>query len=280
MRTQKQIEASRWNGQKSRGPVSSEGKRVSSQNSFKTGLYSQALVTHGEKREDFETLRGEYYARHSPQTPEERETLDTVILLAWQLRRYGVVETHSWNLEIRRAELHAPAHMLEGNLYGSAFFGADQRFARIHRMQAATQRNFKNALQDLELLKAARPAQPIEEETTSLDLGFVPSIPVEEPPMPANTDADASSAGEPEAENPIAAAPSCFDPATTSADYPLDPRSEPKSGFVSSTWVGPPLLPANAAHRSPQTGLRTDNRISEPQSPVPVADHNTQPQDA
>ncbi|HEY7387841.1 MAG TPA: hypothetical protein VH640_05000, partial [Bryobacteraceae bacterium] len=182
---------------------------------FKTGLYSQALVTRGEKLEDFENLRDEYYAHHNPQSPEERETLDTVIRLAWQLRRYAMVETHSWNLEIKRAELHAPADLLEGNLYGSAFYGADQRFARLHRMQTATQRQFKEALHDLELLKAARPAQPIEEETASADPGFVPSTEVGQALPPANA----------------AVAPAVLPPA--------DP------GFVSSTEVGQLLSPAN-----------------------------------
>ncbi|HEY7393088.1 MAG TPA: hypothetical protein VH640_31500 [Bryobacteraceae bacterium] len=218
MLTEKQLESNRRNASKSCGPRSAEGKRISSQNNFKTGLYSQALVTRGEKLEDFETLRDEYYAHHSPQSPEERETLDTVIRLAWQLRRYAMVETHSWNLEIKRAELHAPADLLEGNLYGSAFYGADQRFARLHRMQAATQRQFKEALHDLELLKAARPCQPIDEETTSIDPGFVPSTEVGQALPPANIGEDATPA-EP-------------------ADSTENPSPSPDFGFVPPTPNG------------------------------------------
>jgi hypothetical protein len=175
MRTQKQIESSRWNGEKSRGPRSSEGKQISSLNSFKTGLYSKSLVTLGEKLEDFEALRGEYYTHHDPQTPEERETLDTVIRLAWQLRRYATAETHLWNLEITKAEMHVPADVLESSRFGCAFFDQDYKFVRLHRMQAATQRQFKDALHELQRLKASRPIQPTEEEPTSPDLGFVPS---------------------------------------------------------------------------------------------------------
>jgi hypothetical protein len=52
-----------------------------------------------------------------------------------------------------------PADELESSLFGWAFFDQD-KFVRLHRMQAATQRHFKEALHDLELLKAARPAQP------------------------------------------------------------------------------------------------------------------------
>jgi hypothetical protein len=230
MLTAKQLESNRRNAEKSCGPRSAAGKRISSQNSFKTGLYSQALVTHGEKLEDFETLRDEYYAHHCPQTPEERETLDTVIRLAWQLRRYAMVETHSWNLEIRRAELHAPAEMLEGNLYGSAFFGADQRFARLHRMQAATQRNFKDALHDLALLKAARPAQPIEEEITSAqEENAVGSVPSSEAELgEALPLADAG-----EARTPLASAA-------------LPPPDSADIGFVPSTLLETSLPPADA----------------------------------
>jgi hypothetical protein len=231
MLTAKQPESNRRNAEKSCGPRSAEGKRISSQNSFKTGLYSQALVTHGEKLEDFETLRDEYYSHHSPQTPEERETLDTVIRLAWQLRRYSMVETHSWNLEIRRAELHAPADMLEGNLYGSAFFGADQRFARLHRMQAATQRNFKDALHDLELLKAARPTQPVEEEISSPELEFVPSTEVGQAADSAEGLTPVLSAVE------AAIAPVVLPPA--SPEVTENPPFSPHLGFVPSTLPEP-----------------------------------------
>ncbi|HEY7390124.1 MAG TPA: hypothetical protein VH640_16530 [Bryobacteraceae bacterium] len=233
MLTDKQLESNRRNASKSCGPRSAEGKRISSQNSFKTGLYSQALVTRGEKLEDFETLRDEYYAHHCPQTPEERETLDTIIRLAWQLRRYAMVETHSWNLEIKRAELHAPADLLEGNLYGSAFYGADQRFARLHRIQAATQRQFKEALHDLELLKAARPVQPVEEEPASADLGFVPSNDVGQALSPANPDA----AGTPVVLAVLPPAPPEIIEKT--------PHSYER-GFVPLTPVQPALPPANA----------------------------------
>jgi hypothetical protein len=238
MLTARQMESNRRNAQNSCGPHSAEGKRISSQNSFKTGLYSQALVTHGEKLEDFETLRDEYYAHHSPQTPEERETLDTVIRLAWQLRRYAMVETHSWNLEIRRAELHAPADMLEGNLYGSAFFDADQRFARLHRMQAATQRNFKEALHDLALLKAARAAQSIEEGTASPQeenaAGFVPSPEAELPPPPAN-------AGEAGTPVPPVVLPSVSP--EIAENTAASPQEENAVGFVPSTPSAQPSAP-------------------------------------
>jgi hypothetical protein len=241
MLTAKQLESNRRNAEKSCGPRSAAGKRISSQNSFKTGLYSQALVTHGEKLEDFETLRDEYYAHHCPQTPEERDTLDTAIRLAWQLRRYAMVETHSWNLEIRRAELHAPAEMLEGNLYGSAFFGADQRFARLHRMQAATQRNFKEALRDLELLKASRPAQPFEEEPSSADLGFVPSIQVAPVVLP--------SASPELTENTSTSADLGFVPSTL--PDPTPPASSPQSRFVPGFVPSTPSAPPDAVAQVP-----------------------------
>jgi hypothetical protein len=85
-----------------------------------------------------------------------------------------MVETHSWNLEIRRAELHAPQQMLEGNLYGSAFFGADHRFASTacRPPPSATLRKPSTISNSS---KPPAPPNPIEEETVSPDLGFVPS---------------------------------------------------------------------------------------------------------
>ena len=63
MRTEKQIQASRLNGQKSRGPISSDGKRNSSRNSLDHGLLAEEFIIDGECAERFAQFSS--YA-HSP----------------------------------------------------------------------------------------------------------------------------------------------------------------------------------------------------------------------
>jgi hypothetical protein len=172
MLTEKQTGLNRHD-KKSGGPRTPEGKRISSQNSFKTGLYAQSLIIQGERREDLETLQNEYYQYYRPQSPAERDLLDTMIRLAWQLRRYAHVEAELWDWEIY--EQTSRGAISRHYPLGDMFSQCGDKFSRLQRMQNAAQSKFKDALHELQRLQAARPAEPIEDETISSDLEFVPS---------------------------------------------------------------------------------------------------------
>jgi hypothetical protein len=177
MLTMKQMESNRRNAEKSCGPLTVEGKRISSQNSFKTGLYAQSLIIQGEKREDFETLRNEYYTHYQPQSPVERDLLDTMVRLVWQQRRYAHVEAELWDWEVY--DQSSRGSISRHYPLDDMFSQCGDKFSRLQRMQNAAQGKFKDALHELQRLQANRPAQPIEEETTSPQeenaVGFVPS---------------------------------------------------------------------------------------------------------
>ena len=53
MRTPKQIAASRANGARSKGPVTAQGKRNSSRNSIRHGLFADTIVLEEEKKDEF-----------------------------------------------------------------------------------------------------------------------------------------------------------------------------------------------------------------------------------
>ncbi len=60
MRTERQIEASRANGAKSRGPVTPEGRRNSCGNALKHGLFADTIVLKGELEERFLELLADF----------------------------------------------------------------------------------------------------------------------------------------------------------------------------------------------------------------------------
>jgi hypothetical protein len=235
MLTETQRESSRRNGSQSRGPATPAGKSISSRNSFKTGLYAHSLIIQGEKREDFETLQNEYYTHYQPQSPAERDLLDTMVRLVWQLRRYAHVEAELWDWEVY--DQSSRGSISRHYPLGDMFSQCGDKFSRLQRMQNAAQGKFKDALHELERLQAARPAQPVEEETTSVleenVVGFVPSTEVEQAVSPAD-------AGE---GTPV-------EPAESSENAP----AAPVPGFVSSTYPEP-------AFSSPQFLLPNPPRL-------------------
>jgi DNA-binding ferritin-like protein len=77
-RSEAQKEASRINGAKSHGPVTDEGKAVSSQNAVKHGLYSHAATLINEDAEDFQAVLADYRAIHQPADREEDDIVRTM----------------------------------------------------------------------------------------------------------------------------------------------------------------------------------------------------------
>jgi len=69
IRTKKQIEASRANGRKSRGPKTAEGKRRAAMNSLLHGVFSKVLIMANEDPDEYASLRCGYFARFRHRRP-------------------------------------------------------------------------------------------------------------------------------------------------------------------------------------------------------------------
>jgi len=187
MATPKQIAANRRNARLSTGPRSAEGKSAASRNALKTGLYARGNIIGSESPSQFQLLEAQFTAEYLPATPTERSLVDALIHNEWLLRRYRWLETELWN--------HTRNNIPDGQFTHSwpgAAFANEPAIARIHRMRNATQRLFRDTLQELLKLQAARgcsgpfpipvpeddplpPPQPIAVEPAALEIGFVPS---------------------------------------------------------------------------------------------------------
>jgi hypothetical protein len=146
MRSQKQIAASRENGRKSHGAVTSEGKARIVDANLRTGVFAETHVLTWEFQEDLEELREEYYASHPPASPEARCLLDQVIMCEWHLRRLAHAEAALWDeLGSTCSPSSEPA--------AQALRLGDQNFQRVQYRINSTRRAFQNALRELERLE-------------------------------------------------------------------------------------------------------------------------------
>src|SRR5687768_2831256 len=92
-RTPAQIEASRLNGAKSKGPTTKEGRDRASLNAMKHGMCtSRHVVLPTEKWELFEDLRNAYLADFKPATQAEYDCIDEMACAHWRLRRIRLFE--------------------------------------------------------------------------------------------------------------------------------------------------------------------------------------------
>src|ERR1039457_687501 len=193
MATLSQVEANRLNSQQSTGPRTPQGKAVSSQNAFKSGLDTDSQFCYGEQRTDFYRLQIEYFTRFQPRSPEERFQVDSLIRNEWMLRRLFRAEAHLWEFHTTRAS------RFDGVPLGEAFHNAHPEFMRLHRRITLMEKSYKDSFAHLQTLQqdsmaavtqvsdtadpeqfADRPHDPLAEE------GFVPEpAPVGQAPSPA-----------------------------------------------------------------------------------------------
>jgi len=205
MSTLRQIEANRRNAQKSTGPTSVTGKAVSSMNALKTGIHAKSLVLPSEKLADLQLLIDEYYQHHHPTTPEARALIDELIRCEWLQRRLHTAETQLWAFDNKDAWTPDNEYPL-----GQTASRKPKAFGQLQWRINCTRRASQRALQDLKQLEAEAaaetsapspaPAPPAVVEpaappslipspqTTSPQIGFVPSTPLPTPPQPAPQD--------------------------------------------------------------------------------------------
>ena len=77
----------RINGAKSNGPITAEGKAISSQNSLKHGLSSSRVVLPHESQEDYDKLEASLINRFKPADELESDLVQEMAAARWRLRR-------------------------------------------------------------------------------------------------------------------------------------------------------------------------------------------------
>jgi hypothetical protein len=151
MRTPLQIQASRANGARSRGPVTSAGKLAASRNAEKHGLLSRQILLKSENPEAFLELITALYNEFQPGTPFEESLVDVMAVSRFRQQRIWNIERDATDSQLlrehdkNRAAMFRPAHLTSMafgtlanetrtldllNRYESRF---DRQYLRAHR---------------------------------------------------------------------------------------------------------------------------------------------------
>jgi hypothetical protein len=190
MRTKSQIEASRRNGAKSRGPITPQGKQRSSQNAVKHGLSARTIVLCSENHALFEQLEQDYIDSLQPTTILELHLVQRIAVAEWRLRRAWAVSTA---ITDKCLDDHKAEDDRENGACDNDFrLGINQQriqkeLANVERAEARSERTQARALAEFHRLRKLRPpdAQPIQLSRPDVSTsGRNPSEYVDEPIEP------------------------------------------------------------------------------------------------
>jgi hypothetical protein len=102
MKSERSILASRINGAKSRGPVTSAGKLKSSRNALRHGMLSHVLLIEGESQKNFMSLFNEIHDEFQPCTGVETTLVEDMAINRWRQTRLLNLESAGISSQIRR----------------------------------------------------------------------------------------------------------------------------------------------------------------------------------
>ena len=191
MATLSQIEANRRNAQNSTGPLTPEGKAISSMNALKTGIDAESSVIPGEDAAALAALTERFYHDCQPQTEIESLLVDNIIRAAWRLRRFDRIDAEILIYIMEDTNYPSP-----NGPVGKAFHTTSGTQSRLQRRINDTSRLQREAIKDLQRLQAERlptqlqppapqPASQLTEtESPRPPIGFVPQIHIPQPTPP------------------------------------------------------------------------------------------------
>jgi len=123
MATEKQIAANRRNAQKSTGPNTPAGKKRSSRNAIKHGVFSRELVSAWEDDKDFRQLLNQLIDDFQPIDTFEMLQVEQMAVSAWKQARLTGIETAALDARLGRlikalAEQNVPKEEIFHNALG------------------------------------------------------------------------------------------------------------------------------------------------------------------
>jgi hypothetical protein len=155
MATVKQIEANRRNAQKSTGPATVAGRRISSQNALKHALTARDVTLDDEEAKRFAAFRDDLVADLAPAGALEEELVQAIAIYSWRLRRV-------YRLEVNESDISNPLSSLVHVKVGGGLLGGYMlSVGTLLRYETSIARLLERALHNLERLQARRRGEAV-----------------------------------------------------------------------------------------------------------------------
>jgi hypothetical protein len=152
-RTPAQIEASRQNGAKSKGPATEQGKARSSQNALKHGLSAHKIVVlENESEEEWESFKASFVAKFRPRDFVEEQLVLEMAVNRWRLQRSWAMQTAAIDMETARDKGYVPEEYEDWNDVEITTYSHNNRREQLdslNQMETRLTRNFDRALRNL-----------------------------------------------------------------------------------------------------------------------------------
>ena len=167
MRTPKQIQASRANGARSKGPTTAQGKRNSSRNSIRHGLLAETVVLKEEHTGRFFDLLNDLIADHQPVSATETMLVETIAVANWRRSRIWGMQKENFDHDVASCDVDTDSPALCAVLALRSSPESIRSHELLLRYEVAFDRQISRALARLQKLQEKRPAiQPYQAETT------------------------------------------------------------------------------------------------------------------
>jgi len=149
---------SRANGAKSHGPITPEGKEISSQNALNHGFTSKkTIVLKCENEGEFQEMLGFYADTYQPYCPVEKDLVHEMVACRWRMERLRMMETALLDSEMDReppeAEItddpgYQMAFAFRRLVDGSRAISLASRYeSRLHRIHERSHRTLRELQQ-------------------------------------------------------------------------------------------------------------------------------------
>jgi hypothetical protein len=151
--TMSQAATARANGAKSNGPITAEGKAISSQNSLKHGLASSRVVLPHESQEAYDKLEASLINRFKPVDDLESELVQEMAAARWRLRRIEAMESALFKKAIKQ---HEEAGTPDAIDIAYAEVAESKSYRMLVRHAAQLRRAYEKAWKEIQLLQEQR----------------------------------------------------------------------------------------------------------------------------